>query len=134
MLVLLLFVSLAAELLVNGSTVESEESHRLQKQSSFPWEEQPGDCWGFLFHHVSGILYSARDERRLIDWTLGTIVVTGPKTLEFYEQFSTIVRSNVTFREFHDGFAANNFRRNHETRRWQSICNGMKTGDLALPT
>jgi hypothetical protein len=88
MLVLLLFVSLAAELLVNGSTVESEESHRLQKQSSFPWEEQPGDCWGFLFHHVSGILYSARDERRLIDWTLGTIVVTGPKTLEFYEQFS----------------------------------------------
>jgi hypothetical protein len=98
MLVLLLFVSLAAELLVNGSTVESEESHRLQNQSSFPWEEQqaetvrfwpePGDCWGFLFHHVSGILYSARDERRLIDWTLGTIVVTGPKTLEFYEQFS----------------------------------------------
>jgi hypothetical protein len=69
------------------------------KQSSFPWEEQEaeivrfwtdsGDCWGFLFHHVSGILYSARDERLLIDWALGTIVVTGPKTLEFYEQFSS---------------------------------------------
>ena len=67
-------------------------------QSSLPWEEQQaeivrfwtdsGDCWGFLFHHVSGILYSARDVRLLIDWTLGTIVVTGPKTLEFYEQFS----------------------------------------------
>jgi hypothetical protein len=67
------------------------------QRSSFPWEEQQaeivrfwtdsGDCWGFLFHHVSGILYSAR-ERLLIDWALGTIVVTGPKTLEFYEQFS----------------------------------------------
>ena len=33
-------------------------------------------------------LYSARDERHVIDWALGTIVVTGPKTLEFYEQFS----------------------------------------------
>ena len=68
------------------------------QQSSFPWEEQQaeivrfwtdsGDCWGFLFHHVSGILCSARDERLLIDWALGTIVVTGPKSLEFYEQFS----------------------------------------------
>jgi hypothetical protein len=68
------------------------------KQSSFPWEEQQaeivrfwtdsGDCWGFLFHHVSGVLYSARDERLLIDWALGTIVVTGRRTLEFYEQFS----------------------------------------------
>src|SRR5271166_326116 len=68
------------------------------KQSSLPWEEHQaeivrfwtdsGDCWGFLFHHVSGILYSARDERLLIDWALGTIVVTGPRILEFYEQFS----------------------------------------------
>ena len=80
------------------------------KQSSFPWEEQlaeivrfwtdSGDCWGFLFHHVSGILYSARDERLLIDWALGTIVVTGPRTLEFYEQFSnhraTLIRADGT--------------------------------------
>jgi len=78
------------------------------KQSSFPWAEQQaeivrfwtdsGDCWGLLFHHVSGILYSARDERLLIDWALGTIVVTGPRTLEFYEQFSnhrgTLIRAD----------------------------------------
>ena len=78
------------------------------KQSSFPWEEQQseivrfwtdsGDCWGFLFHHVFGTLYSARDERLLIDWALGTIVVTGPRTLEFYEQFSnhraTLIRAD----------------------------------------
>jgi hypothetical protein len=51
-----------------------------------------------LCHHVSGTLYSARDERLLIDWALGTIVVTGPRTLEFYEQFSnhraTLVRAD----------------------------------------
>jgi hypothetical protein len=68
------------------------------KQSSLPWEEHQaeivrfwtdsGDCWGFLFHHVCATHYSTRDQRLLIDWTSGTIVVTGPKTLEFYEQFS----------------------------------------------
>jgi hypothetical protein len=68
------------------------------KQSSLPWEEHQaeivrfwtdsGDCWGFLFHHVSGTYFSANEQRLLIDWPLGTIVVTGPKTLEFYEQFS----------------------------------------------
>ena len=68
------------------------------KQSSLPWEEHQaeivrfwtdsGDCWGFLFHHVSGTFYSAKNQRLLIDWPVGTIVVTGPKALEFYEQFS----------------------------------------------
>ena len=68
------------------------------KESSLPWEEHQveivrfwtdsGDCWGFLFHHVSGTYYSAKERRLLIDWPLGTIVITGPKTLEFYEQFS----------------------------------------------
>src|SRR5215469_10464390 len=56
------------------------------KQSSLPWEElqaeiirfwtDSGDCWGFSFHHVSGTFYGARDQRLLIDWSLGTIVVT----------------------------------------------------------
>jgi hypothetical protein len=40
------------------------------------------------FTIVSGTFYSAKNQRLLIDWPLGTIVVTGPKTLEFYEQFS----------------------------------------------
>jgi hypothetical protein len=78
------------------------------KQSSLPWEEHQaeivrfwtdsGDCWGFLFHHVSGTYFSAKEQRLLIDWPLGTIVVTGPKTLEFYEQFSnhraTLIRAD----------------------------------------
>jgi hypothetical protein len=68
------------------------------KQSSLPWEEQQaeivrfwtdsGDCWGFLFHQVSGTFYSVKNQRLLIDWPVGTIVVAGPKALEFYEQFS----------------------------------------------
>ena len=68
------------------------------RESSLPWEEHQaeivrfwtdsGDCWGFLFHHVSGTYYSAKERRLLIDWPLGTVVVTGPKTFDFYEQFS----------------------------------------------
>jgi len=78
------------------------------EQSSFPWEERQaeivrfwidsGDCWGFLFHHVSGTYYSAKEQRLLIDCGLGTIVVTGPKAFEFYEQFSnhraTLIRAD----------------------------------------
>jgi len=51
------------------------------------WSDS-GDCWGFLFHHVTGTCYSAKYQRLFIDWALGTIVVTGPKALEFYEQFA----------------------------------------------
>jgi hypothetical protein len=78
------------------------------KQSSLPWEEQQAeivrfwtharDSWGFLFHHVSGTYYDPKDERLLIDWPAGTIVVTGLKALEFYEQFSnhraTLIRAD----------------------------------------
>jgi hypothetical protein len=78
------------------------------KQTSFPWEEHQaeivrfwadsGDCWGFLFHHVTGTCYSAKEQRLLIDGPVGTIVVAGPKALEFYEQFSnhhaTLIRAD----------------------------------------
>jgi hypothetical protein len=42
-----------------------------------------GDCWGFLFHHLTATHYSARNQRLLIDWALGTLVVAGPKVLDF---------------------------------------------------
>jgi hypothetical protein len=51
-----------------------------------------------LFHHVSETYYSAKEQRLLIDWPVGTIVVAGPKALEFYEQFSnhraTLIKSD----------------------------------------
>ena len=46
-----------------------------------------GDSWGFLFHYLTAIHYSARHERLLISWTLGTLVIAGPKVLEFYDDF-----------------------------------------------
>jgi hypothetical protein len=46
-----------------------------------------GDSWGFLFHYLTAIHYSARHKRLLITWTLGTLVVAGPKVLEFYDDF-----------------------------------------------
>src|SRR6516225_9131933 len=60
------------------------------KESSLPWQEHQaeivrfwtdsGDCWGFLFHHVSGTFYNAKERRLLIDWPLGTIALhsSGP--------------------------------------------------------
>jgi hypothetical protein len=46
-----------------------------------------GDSWGFLFHYLTAIRYSAKQERLLITWTLGTLVIAGPKVLEFYDDF-----------------------------------------------
>jgi hypothetical protein len=50
------------------------------------WTDE-GDSWGFLFHHLTAIHYSTRHERLLITWTLGTLVIAGPKVLEFYDDF-----------------------------------------------
>jgi len=46
-----------------------------------------GDSRGFLFHYLTAIHYSARNQRLLITWTLGTLVIAGPKVLEFYDDF-----------------------------------------------
>ena len=61
------------------------------------WEDQQaeivgfwtddGDSWGFLFHRLATIHYNARNERLLLDWDLGTLVIAGPKVLEFYDDF-----------------------------------------------
>ena len=44
------------------------------------------------------VTIAPKNNALLIDWPLGTIVVTGPKTLEFYEQFSnhraTLIRAD----------------------------------------
>jgi hypothetical protein len=36
---------------------------------------------------MTAIHYSARHESLLISWTLGTLVVAGPKVLEFYDDY-----------------------------------------------
>jgi hypothetical protein len=37
--------------------------------------------------YMTAIHYSARHERLLITWTLGTLVIAGPKVLDFYDDF-----------------------------------------------
>ena len=32
------------------------------------------DCWGFPFHHLTATHYTAKDQRLMIDWALGTIM------------------------------------------------------------
>ena len=41
------------------------------------WQRAVGS-WGFLFHHVTAIHYSARHESLMINWTLGIPVIAGP--------------------------------------------------------
>jgi hypothetical protein len=47
-----------------------------------------GNSYSWPFHHTTAAVYNARLQRLLIDWALGTIVVAGPKVLEFYSAFA----------------------------------------------
>jgi hypothetical protein len=44
-------------------------------------------CWGVPFHQITGTHYNAEHQSLLIDWSLGTIIVTGPKAWDFYDLF-----------------------------------------------
>src|SRR5215469_4266192 len=46
-----------------------------------------GACWGIPFHQVLGTHFNPKHESLLIQFALGTIVVTGPKAWDFYDQF-----------------------------------------------
>jgi hypothetical protein len=46
-----------------------------------------GACWGIPFQQVTATHYNPEHQSLLIDWPLGTIIVTGPKTWDFYEEF-----------------------------------------------
>src|SRR6516162_10272044 len=45
-----------------------------------------GACWGIPFHQVLGTHYNPKHESLLIQFALGTIVVTGPKAWDFYDR------------------------------------------------
>jgi hypothetical protein len=71
----------------NSHQVETPTFRELYgpKRSAVPWEEQQvdivrfwtdlGDCWGFLFHHLTGTHYSAKHQSLLIDWALGRMAL-----------------------------------------------------------
>jgi hypothetical protein len=65
-------------------------------RSSEAWKEQSdpifrfwaeGDWWGFPFFSLSASRYFGDKETRCLYWPLGTIVIAGPKVLDFYSGF-----------------------------------------------
>jgi hypothetical protein len=60
------------------------------------WKEQSdpifrfsieGDWWGFPFFSLSASRYFGDKETLCLYWPLGTLVITGPKVLDFYTGF-----------------------------------------------
>jgi hypothetical protein len=47
-----------------------------------------GACWGVPFHQVVATNYNPEAKTLLIYWSLGSILVTGPKAEAFFERFS----------------------------------------------
>ena len=65
-------------------------------RGSEAWKEQSdpifrfsteGDWWGFPFFSVSASLYFGDKETLYLYWPLETLVITGPKVLDFYAGF-----------------------------------------------
>jgi hypothetical protein len=46
------------------------------------WRE--GDWWGFPFYSLSASRYFGDKDTSCLYWPLGTVVVTGPKVMDFY--------------------------------------------------
>lgn len=47
-----------------------------------------GSCWGFPFFAVVATRYVPDEQRLLIYFTLGTVIILGPKAHEFFDDFS----------------------------------------------
>jgi hypothetical protein len=83
---------------MNGSVIR-EPSRSLKEQfsrSSEAWKEQSdpifrfwagGDWWGFPFFSLSASRYFGENETLCLYWPLGTVVIAGPKVLDFYAGF-----------------------------------------------
>jgi hypothetical protein len=65
-------------------------------QGSEAWKEQSdpifrfwteGDWWGFPFFSLTASRYFVEKQTLCLYWPLGTVVITGPKALDFYAGF-----------------------------------------------
>ena len=65
-------------------------------KGSEAWKEQSdsifrfwahGDWWGFPFFGLNASRYFGDKETLCLYWPLGTVVITGPKVLDFYAGF-----------------------------------------------
>jgi hypothetical protein len=66
-------------------------------KGSVAWKEQSdpifrfyteGDWWGFPFFSLSASRYFGDKQTLCLYWPLGTLVISGPKVLDFYAEFS----------------------------------------------
>jgi hypothetical protein len=83
---------------MNGNAFR-EPARSLKEQfskSSEAWQEQSdpifrfwaeGDWWGFPFFSLSASRYFSEKETLCLYWPLGTVVIAGPKVLDFYAGF-----------------------------------------------
>ena len=74
------------------------------KRASQAWEEasspivrfrtDDGACWGFIFHHLE----YARFERDtlLLEWSIGTIRIRGPKMDVFFDKFANHEATSIS--------------------------------------
>src|SRR5258708_20683631 len=99
-----------ARLAVNSERFMSDNSDNSftdrysRKRASQGWEEggapigrfrnDDGACWGFIFHHLE----YARFERDtlLLEWSIGTIRIRGPKTEIFFDKFANHQATSVS--------------------------------------
>jgi hypothetical protein len=86
---------------VNGDSTFTDRYSA--KRASQAWEEasppivrfrtDDGVCWGFQFHHLD----HARFERDtlLLEWSIGTIRIRGPKADVFFDKFANHQATSV---------------------------------------
>lgn len=51
------------------------------------WLDGGLECVGFPFFALGAARYLASEQTATFEWPFGTVLVRGPKTLEFYEAF-----------------------------------------------
>ena len=99
-----------ARLAINSERFTSDNSDNSftdrysTKRASQAWEEASapivrfrtdgGACWGFIFHHLE----YARFERDtlLLEWSIGTIRIRGPKAEIFFDKFANHQATSVS--------------------------------------
>jgi hypothetical protein len=81
----------------NAIPVRTRSLKEQFSRGSEAWKEQSdpifrfrteGDWWGFPFFSLSASRYFGEQETLCLYWPLGTLVIRGPRVLDFYAAFS----------------------------------------------
>jgi hypothetical protein len=81
---------------MKGNHLRSLKEHFGPKSEAWQEEQSPaivrfwcsdGACWGIPFSQVLGTHYDPEQQRLLIECSIGSVVVIGPKAWDFYDAF-----------------------------------------------